>query len=172
MAKLGKIPIVDENDNLLYYKEESERDFRKEVTRSSALWIINEKEEILIAKRSKNKFHFPNIWGPSAAGSHEEGETYESNIIKEAKEEIGINLDKFVAGPKRRESDNHEFFNQYFFTQVPSDTKFILQESEVDEVKWVSLKELKDWYSRNSEEFTPSFNISLEVIENYEKILK
>lgn len=163
-----RIPIVDENDNLLYYKDSRERDPHKEITRSSALWVVNEKKDILVAKRSINKEHFPNVWGPSVAGSLEEGETYKENIIKEAEEEIGISLDKIVLGPKKRDSDDHEFFAQYFFTHIPSDTKFILQESEVDEVRWVSLEKLKDWYFNNPEEFIPSFYISLKVIENYE----
>ena len=42
------IPIVDEQDNFLCYKDSKERDPNKEVTRSSALWVVNEKGEILI----------------------------------------------------------------------------------------------------------------------------
>jgi len=163
-----KIPIVDENDNFLYYKDSNERDLRKEITRSSGLWAVNKKKEILLAKRSKNKRSFPDIWGPSVAGTLEEGESYKDNIIKEAQEEIGIILDKIILGPKKRESDRHEFFAQYFFTQIPSETKFILQESEVNEVRWVSLKKLKDWYLKNPEEFLPFFESSFEVIENYD----
>lgn len=163
-----KIPIVDENDNLLYYKDSKDRDLRKEITRGSALWVVNEKQEILMAKRSKNKKNFPNVWGPSVAGSVEEGETYESNIIKEAEEEIGINLNTVILGPQKRESDNHEYFGQYFFITISSHTKFVLQASEVDEVCWVSLEKLKDWYSKKPKEFLPSFTSSLEVIENYD----
>ena len=81
-----RVPIVDENDIVLYYKDRKDRDLRKEISRSSAIWITNEKGDILIAKRSKNKVNFPNIWGPSAAGTVEEGESYESNIIKEVKD--------------------------------------------------------------------------------------
>ena len=52
------------------------------------------------------------------SGLLEEGETYESNIIKEAKSEIGLTLTKFTLGPKMRESDRHEFFAQYFFATI------------------------------------------------------
>ncbi|OGI45475.1 hypothetical protein A2121_00935 [Candidatus Nomurabacteria bacterium GWB1_40_6] len=162
-----RVPIVDENDIVLYYKDRKDRDLRKEISRSSAIWITNEKGDILIAKRSKNKVNFPNIWGPSAAGTVEEGESYESNIIKEVKEEIGIELDNLSLGPKERESDNHEFFGQYFFSKISSNTKFILQESEVDEVRWISLGELEKWYMENPKDFIVSFNVSLKVIKNY-----
>ena len=32
----------------------------------------------------------PEVWGPAVSGTNEEGETYDSNIIKEAQEEIGL----------------------------------------------------------------------------------
>ena len=162
-----KIPIVDENDNLLYYKDPKERDLRKEITRGAALWALNEEGEILLAKRSKNKWNFPNVWGPSVAGAVDDNESYKDNVIRETKEEIGIDLYKVITGPKERESDNHEFFAQYFFTRIPSSTKFTLQEREVDEVRWISLEELKNWYKRSPEEFTPSFNSAIKVVENY-----
>lgn len=163
-----RIPIVDEQDNVLYFKDSTERDRIKEITQISALWVVNEKGEFLLAKRSKNKKHHPNVWGPSVAGSVEEGESYEENIKKEAKEEIGIDAVEITIGPKKRVSSSHEYFCQYFFVKIPSSTAFHLQESEVDEVKWISLKELKDWYTKSSEEFTPSFSKSFEVIKNYE----
>jgi len=162
-----KIPIVDADDNFLYYKDPKERDLRKEITRSSAVWLIDEKGEILVAKRSVNKRHYPNIWGTSAAGGLEGEESYEENAIRETKEELGINIDKVISGPTRREYGNHEFWAQYFFFHVSSNTKFTLQESEVDEVRWVSLKELQDWYSGYPEEFTPTFKVGLEAIEKY-----
>jgi hypothetical protein len=37
----------------------------------------------------------------------------------------------------------------------------------VDEVRWISLSELKDWYFKNPEEFTPNFDICLKAVANY-----
>lgn len=164
-----KIPIVDENDNFLYLKDRNERDNRKEITRSASVFIFNEKGEFLLAKRSMLKKNSPNKWAPSAEGLVEEGETYESNVIKEAKEELGVNLNNLVLGPKRRESDSHhEYFIQCFFATISSNTSFILQEEEVGEVKWVSVTELKDWYTKKPEEFLSTFVRSLKIIEEYE----
>lgn len=162
------IPIVDEQDNILYFKNHKERDRQKEITRSAAVWVFNEKNQVLLARRAKNKSHFPGIWGPSAAGSVEEGETYEENATKETEEEIGVKPDKLIFGPKTREFDDHTFFCQYFFTRMSSGTKFILQESEVDEMRWISLAELEKWYTKSSKEFLPSFDKSLEILKNHE----
>ena len=161
-----KIPIVDEQDNILYHKDSKERDPRKEITRIAALWVVNEKGEFLIAKRSKNKKHHPNVWGPSVAGTVEEGESYEENIIKEAREEIGLNINGVFLSSKKRVSSNHEYFCQYFFAKVPYGVVFHLQESEVDEVKWISLQNLKVWV-KNPGEFVPTFIRNLDVVEDY-----
>jgi hypothetical protein len=37
----------------------------------------------------------------------------------------------------------------------------------VDEVKWISLVELKEWYSKNPEDFLPTFSESLKIVEDY-----
>jgi isopentenyldiphosphate isomerase len=165
-----KIPIVDEQDNILYFKDLKERGKTKEISRITALWVINEKREVLIAKRSKNKNWHPDIWGISVAGTVEEGETYEGNIKKEAEEEIGlkINLDEIKRGQKTRHSIGHEYFCQWFFVKVPSDTKFTLQESEVDEAKWISIEDLKNWCLSKPGEFLPNFHDnSLSIVQDF-----
>ena len=162
-----KLPIVDEQDNILYYKDASERDPSKEIARTSALWLFDEEGEVLIAKRSKNKRFHPNVWNLSISGTNEEGETYESNIIKEANEELGITLEGLVVGKKELLSKERVFFVQYFFTKIAKETIFTLQESEVDEVRWISLDELKKWFSEKPEEFSSHFVYGIKAVEEY-----
>lgn len=83
------IPIVDEEDNIIDYKERKKLDL-KDIYRVSALWIENSKGEILLAQRSFNKKHHPGLWGPAVAGTVEKGESYEENISHEIEEELGI----------------------------------------------------------------------------------
>jgi isopentenyldiphosphate isomerase len=164
-----RIPIVDEQDNLICYKDAGERDEKKELTRTSALWIVSEDGDYLIAKRSIHKKYHPGLWGQSVTGTNEEGETYESNIIKEAKEELGIDLDKITLGPKQLVgTSGRSFFAQHFFSKIPKTTKFIPREFEVDEVKWIPFKDLENWFLEKPEEFSSHFPYSIEVIKNYQ----
>ena len=162
-----KLLIVDEQDNILYCKDASERDPSKEIARTSALWLFNEEGEILLAKRSKNKKFHPDKWNLSVSGTNEEGETYESNIIKEGKEELGILLGELIIGKKELMSLDRIFFVQYFFTKIPKITTFTLQESEVDEVKWLPLEKLNKWFSEKPEEFSCHFIYGLRALEEY-----
>ena len=77
------IPIVNEQDEIIEYKDRNDRS-PEEITRITSLWLGNEKGEVLLAQRAFNKKTSPGLWGPAAAGSVEKGETYDSNIIKEA----------------------------------------------------------------------------------------
>lgn len=136
-----RIPIVDENDNLITHKDRKDR-LPNEITRVAALWVGGDDGDILLAQRAFTKKDSPGLWGPAVAGSVEEGETYESNIIKEAEEEIGLKNFKFVLGPKIRRSGTHQYFAQVFFTVISKDYKLVKQDSEVEEIRWFKKEEI------------------------------
>jgi len=155
----SKIIIVDKNDNIIAYKE---REVLKteDIWRVSALWLANSKGEILMARRALNKIHNPGKWGPAAAGTVEEGETYDFNIVKETEEEIGLKNIEFKKGPKMKTSTGkHIYFCQWYLAKIDKPAEeFIIQESEVAEVKWFSKEEIKKKLQENPGEFIYSVN--------------
>ncbi len=155
-----RIPIVNEQDELIEYKDIDERK-DGEICRVSALWVTNEKGEVLLAKRASTKKRDPGVWGPAVAGTVEEGETYESNIIKESAEEIGlINFIPKIEHKVRR-SSNHEYFNQWYSAEIPSDYPFHRQTAEVDEIRWFTKEEILKLFSENPNMFVPSFILTI-----------
>ncbi|MGO1044131.1 NUDIX domain-containing protein [Clostridioides difficile] len=57
------------------------------------VWIVDSNSQILIQKRSENKKTLPNIWGMTT-GCIVSGEESLDGAIREAKEEIGIDISK------------------------------------------------------------------------------
>ncbi|MGV8162191.1 MAG: NUDIX hydrolase [Candidatus Nanoarchaeia archaeon] len=152
------IPIVDEEDIVLYYKDRKEV-VKEEIYRVSGLTIENSKGQVLLAKRSMSKSHDPGTWGPAVAGTVERGETYESNIIKEAKEELSLdlNISDLKKLYKARRKGNHNFFVQHFFTIIDKPAEeFLFNEEEVSVVAWFDKEELKQKIKNNPEQFVPS----------------
>lgn len=147
-----KIPIVDEQDNILGYKDRKDR-LPGEITRVAALWVGTNDGEVLLAQRAFTKKDSPGLWGPAVAGSVEEGETYESNIIKEAEEEIGLKNLKPILGPKVRRSGTHEYFAQVFFAIIPKDYPLAKQDEEVEEIRWFTKDELYKLLNEKPEMF-------------------
>ncbi len=153
-----KIPIVNEQDEIIEYKD---RDLRgeKEITRVTGLWITDSSGKILLAQRSYLKRKLPGLWGPAVAGTVEEGETYESNIIKEAEEEIGLKNIKPKLGPKMRRSTTHEYFVQWFTLVIPKNTLLVIEKKEVEEVRWFTTEELLSAYQKDPSIFLKNFGM-------------
>ncbi len=159
-----RIPIVNEEDEIMGYKDRNDRDVN-DVIRITGLWLWNERGEVLLAQRAFTKSHHGGLWGPAVAGTVEEGETYESNIIKEAEEEIGLIDLKPVLGPKIRLPGK---FAQWFTSTVNSEYSFIRQTEEVEAIKWFSKDELLQALKETPDVFIPSLKDSALYFFNYE----
>ena len=122
------------------------------------VFIINSKDQVLLQRRSPNKKLWPNMWDVTAGGHVLTGEFGFQTIIRETKEELGIELNKneiTFLGSSRSSNvkgdivNNH--FNEYYIANKDIDeTKLKLQE-EVSEVKWIDkneiIEKIKDNYN-------------------------
>ncbi len=153
---MTRIVIVNENDEVIGSKEREEVT-ADDVYRVSALWLKNSNGDCLMAQRAFTKKKNPGKWGPAVAGTLEEGETYESNIVKEIQEEIGISvpIDMLTKGPHmRRKSAQSNYFVQWFvLTQDIPITAFVIERKEVEAVAWFSREGLLADVARNPEKF-------------------
>lgn len=134
------------------------------------IWIINDKGEILVQKRAATKKNNPNKWDMPSAGHVVAGETSIEGAIRETYEELGV---------KTNESDYKFMFEHirdsaFELAQVylmkKNITEFILQESEVAEVKWLNFEDFKKLLF--SDDFAPhDFEYRNKVIEMFDKVL-
>ena len=85
------LEIVDEENNLTGKTEERDIVHAKGLWhREIAVWIMNEKGEVLLQKRSPNKKQGANNWSTSCAGHIDIGEEPIKSAIREIREELGI----------------------------------------------------------------------------------
>ncbi|SRR6266496_3247655 len=157
-----RIIIVNENDEIIGHKERSTL-VKEDIYRVSALWVTNSKGDILLAQRKFTKSHDPGKWGPAVAGTLDEGETYESNIIKEAEEEIGLKNIKPTRGPNLRVRGEYNYFDQWYTLVVDKSAEdFIIQEEEVEQVKWLTRTELEKELREHPEKYLKGLKWPLE----------
>jgi len=161
-----KIIVVDINDNLIGVKFRNEIDYSKDIYRCTGIWITNFEGEILLAKRSSLKDKDPSKWGPGAAGTLEEGDTYEGNAYKELEEELGVTGAFLTKGPKVYREIPRKYFGQWYFCVLNKQTKFTLQKEEVDEVAWVTPEFLKQDVIDHPEKYVFSLFTHLEIFFN------
>jgi len=162
MAELTQ--VVDEQDRIIGLKERPEINWQTDIYRVSALWLANSQDEVLIAQRKLTKDKDPGRWGPAAAGTLENGETYESNIYKEAEEEIGLSGRVFQLGPKTRIKEPRNYFCQWFTVVADKQLdEFTLQKDEVEELKWLPKEQLVKDIKENPQKYTPAFPTVLKL---------
>jgi isopentenyldiphosphate isomerase len=156
MNGVKRIQIVDDKDEIIGFKERNAIDYKKDIYRVSAIWITNSKGEVLIAQRKFDKDKDPGKWGPAAAGTLDEGETYEDNIYKEAEEELGIKNMKFSIGLKERVRSPRNFFCQWFTLEMDWElNQFMPQKEEVERILWIDKSELVRDVKENPEKYIP-----------------
>ena len=131
------------------------------------IWIMNEKNEILIQQRSSNRKMFPNMWA-NTGGACISGETSIKTVIRELKEELNIDVNKehleFIATYKREK----DYVDVWLLKENinTKDIKFI--DGEVQDVKWVSIDE---WVNMLKEGI--AIKLSTDYFLNYvNKIIK
>ncbi len=117
--------------------------------KSIHVWVINDKNEILIQYRSAEKDLYPNTWDCSFAGHIDAGESSIEAVLREGKEELDIdiylenlqyiftNREMFEYGQVK----SNEFVDIYILRQNVCLQNIELQTEEVSDVKYVSIKE-------------------------------
>lgn len=114
------------------------------------VWLINNKKEILIQQRSFLTKARPGRWGElSAAGHVIKDENPEQACKREIYEEIGVKVDEVKFLKKYIYEPTKEIV--YFYTAIINNSpdEFILQEDEVNDVKFISFDEFKDKLNNN-----------------------
>lgn len=157
--------------------------YAKDEFHNKGLWyrevigiIMNKNNEILLQKRSPNKKDKPNLW-EICFGHVSSGETPESSILREVKEEIDLNLiekDLIFLGIEHTEEwyENtnrfHKAFSYIFLIKTNKNIhEFKLQDEEVCEVKYVTLKELIEKLEIKDESLAfRDFDFILKVLKN------
>lgn len=159
--------IVDENDNIIGYKPRNEIDFKKDYYRIGCLWLTNPKGEVLLAQRLLTKDKDPGKWGPSAAGTLEQGETYESNIYKEAEEELGLTGVEITPVIKLKLEEPRKSFLQLYKGRCDWPvSRFTPQPEEVEQVSWINIADLRKDIQKFPEKYVPSIKLLLQAAEN------
>ena len=106
------------------------------------IWVISDKGEFLIQKRSEDKKLMPGEWA-ATGGSAISGETSFCAAQRELLEELGINLTQRFCKKMARIKKRNSFVDIWFTKSNKDVSSLTLQSSEVAEARWVSEEELR-----------------------------
>lgn len=133
--------------------------------------IINSKDEILITKRAEHKKH-PLKWECNG-GSIVAGETSIQGMLREIKEEIGIEVtekESIFLKEIRRDEAPANFKDIWLFIKDVKDEEITFPDGEAIEFKWVKPEEFIKMKEQN--EIIPTNDLELEDFQKALEIKK
>ncbi len=113
------------------------------------LWLVDENNELLLAKRADLKKRDPGLWGPSVTGTIEPQESVEQALARETEEELGLISKEYDAVYLFEVDFAHPDGETRHFTvytaRVARDITehIVLDENEVARVCWMSIADVR-----------------------------
>lgn len=143
------------------------------------VWVVNDKNQLLIQKRTANKKTHPNEWTVTIGGHISSGEDSITTCIKEAKEEIGMEIAEsdleFICTTKTQTvHNNNTYFNNefrdiYLVRRNLNVDKLSLQKDEVAEIKFIDVEKFKEKIDNKDPKFVTHYEEYNQLFEYLDK---
>ncbi len=164
------IDIFDENQKFIKREMKSVAHTFGHWHKSIHAYLINDKKEIIIQKRSADKDLYPNVWDVSFAGHVGAGEDTKTSAIRECQEELGITLSPseiqfLFTNPEKLQWGNvhsNEYVDVFLCKKNFHD--IVKQDEEVDDVKAIKIKDFIEMIENKDKNLFPHYR-------EYERIL-
>lgn len=165
-----QVVLISEDDQILGQMGKMEAHINGILHRAFSVFLFNENGEMLLQKRAADKYHSPNQWTNACCSHPRMGETYKEAANRRLKEELGIETpieEKFhfiykanVGGDLIEHERDHVFIGDY-------NGDFVLDPSEVAEVRYISMENLDKEMEEHPENFTEWFKIILKEYKEH-----
>ncbi len=154
--------LVDEKDNELGILPKMEAHEKGLLHRAFSVFILNDKNELLLQKRASHKYHSPGLWSNTCCSHPQKGESNTEAGERRLEEELGFStsLQSLFSFIYKSEFDNglteHELDHVLIgkYNNAPE-----LNPEEVEDWKWINLQELQLDMSLHPENYTIWFKI-------------
>ena len=160
-----KVILVDTNDNPIGLMNKLEAHEKAVLHRAFSVFILNDKNELMLQQRAHLKYHSPLLWTNTCCSHQRENETNIQAGTRRLREEMGFETElkemfhfiykaPFDNGLTEHELD-HVMLGNY------NDTPFI-NKDEVESWKWMKIEDVKNDMITNPDQYTIWFKIIFE----------
>ena len=162
--------LVDANDEAQGTMEKIEAHQKGELHRAFSIFVINSKNELLLQKRSPQKYHSGGKWTNACCSHPRENETLEEAAHRRLQEEMGFDcdIDFLFSFIYKSELDNafieheldHVFIGKY-------DGKPTLNSDEASDWKFESLANIEKSIAKKPDSFSVWFKMALPRVKKH-----
>lgn len=143
------LTLVDLKDRVVgTVKRSFAKNDKSKIIRIVSISVFNELGETLIQKRSANKSH-GGKWENAASGHVAAGENPDDTAKREIFEELGIKSNPIYFDKWLIDGESGKKFMWIYYIIIPKATSITFDKYEVEEVKWIKPKDLKEFSKNN-----------------------
>jgi isopentenyl-diphosphate delta-isomerase len=163
-----EVVLVNEQDEPLGTMEKMEAHRKGLLHRAFSVFIFNNKGEMLLQQRARNKYHSGGLWTNACCSHPAPGEEVGKAAARRLKEEMGfsVSLEKIFDFTYRSEMENglteHEFdhvFAGFYDGPITPD------KDEVQDYCYKSMDAIRQHLQSHPQQFTAWFHIAFPKIE-------
>jgi isopentenyl-diphosphate delta-isomerase len=153
----NKVITVDKDDKATGIMDKMEAHEKGFLHRAFSIFVLNDKNELLIQQRAEHKYHSGGLWTNTCCSHPMPGENTEDAAGRRLKEEMGIecHLSPAFAFTYKADVGNglveHEY--DHVFTGSHNGSCYPDPE-EVMAYQYIGLTELSEWMAKEPESFT------------------
>ena len=166
----GKLLVVNKKDEILRSETKEKCHEKKGILhRAFSVFIFNNKNQLLLQRRSKFKLLWPLYWSNSCCSHPQKGEDIQSAAKKRLKEELGFTCPLELAGSFQYQAQYKNIGSENELCSIfigGYNGKIRPNSKEVADWKWVSLSGLQRDIRKNPQKYTPWLKIELKFLEN------
>jgi len=163
------IIAVDKFDKEIGSIEKMEAHYKGILHRAFSILVFNSNNQLLLQKRSKEKYHSPGLWTNTCCSHPRYGENLQDAIYRRLKEEMGFTceLKEVFSFVYKVELEDNLFENEYDHVFIGRyDGEIVANEDEVDSFKWVDINDAKANIVNKPELYTYWFKYLFNRAEN------
>lgn len=170
MITQEQVILVNENDEPIGSMEKIEAHEKALLHRAFSVFILNDKNEVMLQQRAASKYHSPLLWTNTCCSHQRAGETNIAAGKRRLLEEMGFQVDlkelfSFIyKAPFDNGLTEHELDHVMigYSNQEPNVNK-----EEVEDWKWMSMEAIKHDMKDHPENYTAWFKIIFEKFDHF-----
>ncbi|MBN8566636.1 MAG: isopentenyl-diphosphate Delta-isomerase [Flavobacteriales bacterium] len=165
-----KVILVNENDEPIGLMEKLEAHEKAVLHRAFSVFVLNDKNEVMLQQRAHHKYHSPLLWTNTCCSHQREGETNIQAGTRRLFEEMGFTTElkelfHFIyKAPFDNGLTEHELDHVMigYYNEAPK-----INPDEVESWKWMSIEAIRDDIQTQSENYTVWFKIIFDEFYHY-----
>lgn len=165
-----KVILVNENDQQIGLMPKLEAHEKAVLHRAFSVFVLNEKNEIMLQQRASHKYHSPLLWTNTCCSHQREGETNIQAGTRRLFEEMGFSVElkelfHFIyKAPFDNGLTEHELDHVMigYYNNTPK-----INPDEVESWKWMCIEDVKKDMQLHPELYTVWFKIIFDEFYHY-----